>query len=165
MKYEEMINSRYKLSEYCGSCGRFGSLQCDGDGPIAIYNLLKLLDRDITLEEVVEVLRKSHYLLFGGIGGLNVFKLRRALHKFNVKLKRRGFFTSRLKLTKTHKFILYYFKTISPDIGFTFQAGRLVKDSKGNVWIELFNPFHRYASVAQFKKFEGARHIVLFEVE
>jgi hypothetical protein len=165
MDYKKMINNQYSLDDLQGSCGRWGSIQCDGNGAIAVYNVLQLLDKEYSLEEVIKVLSKSHCFILGGLGGLSPFRLRRALKKFGVKLKFKWFFTSFNKLSETHKFIIYYTKFDRYDWGIFFQAGRLVKDTHYRTWIELFNPFHRYINLSQFKDFEKARLILLFTIE
>lgn len=165
MDYKNMINNQYSLSDLQGTCGRWGSIQCDGNGAIAVYNVLQLLDKEYSLEEVIKTLSKSHCFILGGLGGLSPFSLRRALKKFNVKLKFKGFFTSFNKLSNTHKFIIYYSKFDHYDTGIYYQAGRLVKDTRSRIWIELFNPFHRYISLSQFRDFEKAHLILLFTIE
>ena len=49
---KNVINKLTDLSDLVGTCGKYGSLQCDGDGLIALYNAAQLLNVDMTLEEL-----------------------------------------------------------------------------------------------------------------
>jgi len=158
-----MINNQVSLNDLKGSCGKFGSIQCDGSGAIAIYNVLKMMGKEnVDLDAIISYLQTTHRFIFGGMGDLNPFCLRGALKNYGIKSKYYGTFRSIKQLANTsHKFIVYYYKNFDT----YFQAGHLVKDKTGKVWIEMFNPFHRYSNLAQFKEFEGARNIKLFIIE
>jgi len=165
----KIINKRIDLSDLTGTCGKYGSLQCDGDGLIAIYNILQLLDfEDVTLKEINDVCikRRAHWFL--GTGWFKIHKIKRVLKDFNVKVKFKGIFNSFKQLTSSHKFILVYLNT-SEYIQFKdrlkFQAAHLVKDGVGKVWIETYNPYHHYDSPRAFKQLENAFMPLLFTID
>ena len=165
----KIINKRTELSDLVGTCGKYGSLQCDGDGLIAIYNALQLLDfEDITLKEVNDVCIKRRAHWFWGIGWFKIRKIKRVLKDFEVKVKFKGVFNSFNQLTSSHKFILVYWN-ISEYIQFKdklkFQAAHLVKDRLGMPWIETCNPCHRYDSPRALKRLEGAFMPLLFVLD
>lgn len=164
---KNVINKLTDLSDLVGTCGKYGSLQCDGDGLIALYNAAQLLNVDITLEELNQECIKRRAIWFGGTGYFKVFKIKRVLKTFGIHAKFQGFFRSYTQTTNSHKFIIVYWqKGLYGGFGdLKFQAGDLVIDKKGAVWLELFNPFHHYDSIKQFKLFEGALLPLLFTVD
>lgn len=162
---DKFINNQIALDTTEGSCGYFGSVECDGAGAIAIYNLLKMLGKDITFEEVLEVQRRTHSLLFAGLGGMNPFRVRKMLKKFGVRAHYAGIFRHTSQIKEPHKFLIFYFKPGFPYFCTHFQAGKLVRDRRWRIWIQLYNPFHRYINLSQLKEFENLRLIFLFTIE
>lgn len=165
MKERKIINNQISLNDLVGSCGKFGSIQCDGSGSIAIYNILTFLEKDVSLEEIIEIERKSHSFLFGGLGGTNPFRVRAMLKKYGVRAKYAGTLRHINNITPPFKFIIYYRRPTYPYYYMHFQAGKLVKDKRNHVWIELTNPSHRYINVTQLKEFERLHTIFLFLIE
>ena len=152
-----------------GTCGKYGSLQCDGDGLISIYNVLQLLKLDkVTIEDVNRACIKHHAHWFGGMGWFKIRKIKRVLKDFNVHAKYKGIFKSYSQISKPYKFILIYWrrgKNYFFKKRLKFLAGCLVKDSTDTIWIETFNPYRHYNNINQFKKFEEGIIPLLFTVE
>ena len=165
MEERKIINNQIALDDLVGSCGRWGSIQCDGSGSIALYNILTFLGKSVTLEDIIDLERKSHSFLFGGLGGTNPFRVRAMLKKYGVRAHYAGTLRHINNITPPFKFIIYYRKTSYPYYYTWFQAGKLVRDKGNHIWIELYNPFHRYINVSQLKEFEKLHTIFLFTIE
>ena len=164
-----IINSLNSLSEMTGTCGKYGSLQCDGDGLISIYNILQLLKLDnVTIEDVNKVCIKRRAHWFGGMGWFKIRKIKRVLKDFNVRAKYKGVFKSYSQISDSHKFIIIYWrygKYYQFKNRLKFLAACLVKDTTNTIWIETFNPYRHYNSINQFKRFEEAFMPLLFTIE
>lgn len=164
---KEMINKLTDLSDSVGTCGKYGSLQCDGDGLIALYNATRFFRPDLSLETLNKVCIKRRAMWFGGIGYFKIFKIKRVLKEFGIKVKFKGLFHSIWQTSDSHKFIIVYWqkgKLFEYFGRLKFQAGCLVKDKNENIWLELYNPYHLYYTIGQFKKFEDVAIPLLFTV-
>ena len=164
---KDIINKLTDLSDLVGTCGKNGSLQCDGDGLIALYNATRFSHPEITLEQLNQVCIKKHAMWFGGIGWFKMFKIKRVLKAFGIKVKFKGLFHSYNQLTNSYKFIIVYWqkgKLFEYSGNLKYQAGSLVKDKKNNIWLELYNPIHHYDSIRQFMNFEDATIPFLFTI-
>lgn len=165
---DSIINNQFRQTDLTGTCGKYGSLQCDGDAVIAIYNILQYVYDDITLKNVNDACIKRRAHFFGGMGWFKIWKLRRVFKTLNVRVKYKGRFKSFSQITEPYNFILVYWQkgeNIRLKYRLKFQAARLVKDGRNNVWIEGYNPYHYYESPWRFKRFEQAFMPLLFVLE
>lgn len=158
-----MINCQFNLDDTFGSCGARGSIASDGAGAISIYNILELMGKRTELDDVIRILRKHHILSF--TGKLRRWRVRRALKCFGIDSKYMGRFKAYSQIGEKNRFIIFYRSGVFPFYFVHCQAGRLVKDKNNQIWIELFNPFHRYNSITQFKKFEDIKVVYLYSIK
>ena len=160
----KIINSLYRLSDNVGTCGRKGSLQCDGDGLVALYNLLQFTHNDVDIQDVNDECIRRAALFFDGCGPLKIWKIRRVLKRFGVNTKYKGRLRSLSQLEKPYKFLIVYWKK-NDGYRIKFCAGRLVKNHQGEIMIETANPYRHYISIAQFIYFEKTFMPLLFVVK
>ena len=165
---DSIINNQFRQTDLTGTCGKYGSLQCDGDAVIAIYNVLQYVYDDITLKNVNDACIKRRAHFFGGMGWFKIWKLRRVFKSLNVRAKYKGHFRSLSQIPEPYNFILVYFRfedNIRLKYRLKFQAAHLVKDGRNDVWIETFNPYHHYDSPRAFRRLEKTSVPLLFVLE
>lgn len=166
---KNIINSQKSQSDLIGTCGKLGSVQCDGDGLISIYNILQFTYDNIKLEDVNSICCVRNAYWFNGLLGLKAHKIKTVLNYFGMNARRIGKFKdfSQVTITPTLFIMTYWRKgeNIPLRERFKFQAGHLIQDTTGQIWLEVFNPYHHYQSITQFKRMENTTTPILYLIQ
>lgn len=157
-----MINNQSSLDSTKGSYGKHGSLAGNACGAIAMTNIC-LMDgqKDIALDDMVKYnLSQAGGIILEGALGTNPMAIKRVLEKFGFKVKYLGCWKNTNQLKDYKYFIVLYTWIVKGTIGMHYQAGRVLPNNQ----LELFNPYHIYKDVADFKKGENARCPVVYGI-
>lgn len=158
----KFVNNQPSLNPEVGSYGPWGSVAGNACGAIAMTNVC-LMDgmKDIDLDFIIKKnLSKWDGVVLGGALGTNPFAVKKVLEELGFKVKYLGSFRNTAQVKKYKYFIVLYSWVVGMQIGAHYQAGRVLPDG----WLELYNPYHKYKDVAQFKQFEKALCPVVFGI-
>jgi hypothetical protein len=157
-----LINNQNQLDDLVGSYGRNGSIAANGCGAIAITNVC-ILDgmQDIALEDVIDYNTSlPNGLVLGGLFGTNPFAIKKILTNFGFDVTFLGKFKSVEQVKPYNYFIILYAWHNGFQLGAHYQAGRVLKNGK----FELYNYYRTYADVEQFKEFEKPIFPIVFGI-
>ena len=142
-----MINNQQALSNIIGTYGAWGCLSRNADAAIAIYNICQLDRFEISLDEIVDMIRKVHGFRLRGWLGTKFFATQKVLRRLGFEVQFQGQLTSSGQLIQHRYFYLFY---KNEEWGRHCQAGYFLSLN----CFELFNTNHRYNSIEQFREFE-----------
>ncbi len=149
-----MINNQSSLDSTKGSYGKCGSVAGNGCGAIAMTNICLMENMEnIDLDDIIKRnLAKKSGVVLGGMLGTNPMSIKRVLEDLGFKVKYLGNFSNTQQVKKYKYFIVLYTWIYKGQLGMHYQAGRVLSDGQ----LELFNPYHKYKNVQEFKKGEDA---------
>lgn len=148
----KLINNQDALDDLVGSYDKYGSIAANACGAIAITNVC-ILDGmgDVTLDYVIKKLLSRHGgTVLRGLLGTNPSAIVRTLKDFGFDAKYLGAWRNKEQLKGYRYFIVLYGWRNGCTLGAHYQAGQILP----NGMIELYNYYHQYKDVAQFKQFE-----------
>ena len=142
-----MINNQIALSNKIGTYGAWGCLSRNADAAIAVYNICQLDRFEISLDEIVDMIRKVHGFRLRGWLGTKFFAPQKVLYRldFNVHFQRQW---DSIGQVIQHRYFFIIYK--NKDCERFCQAGWVISPKR----FELFNTNHFYDSIEQFRKFE-----------
>lgn len=158
---KEFINNQSSLDSTKGSYGKFGSLAGNACGAIAMTNICRMDNKDIELDEVVQKnLAKAGNIILGGALGTNPFAVKKVLKEYGFQVKYLGAWRNTAQVQPYKYFIVLYSWAVRGALGLHYQAGRVLKNGQ----LELFNPYHIYENVDDFKQGEDAACAVIYGI-
>lgn len=154
-----MINNQTSLSYDLGTYGAWGCLARNAGGAIAIYNICQLDHFEISLAEIIDMIKKGHGFRFRGALGTKVHVVNKVLRQLDFDVQFQGTFHSLNQIVNHQYFYILYH---NEDWQWYYQAGHFVSKFR----FVLFNTNHIYESIQQFRTFEKVTSpIWLFTVD
>ena len=158
---KQFINNQSSLDSTKGSYGKCGSLAGNACGAIAMTNICLMDNKDMDLDTMVQQnLSKAGGVILGGALGTNPLAVKKVLEEFGFKVKYLGTWRNTNQLKGYKYFIVLYTWIVKGTIGMHYQAGRVLNNGQ----LELFNPYHVYKDVADFKRGEDARCPIIYGI-
>jgi len=154
-----MINNQPSLSYERGTYGALGCLAKNAAGAIAIYNICQLDRFELSLQEIIDMIKKGYGLRLWGACGTKISAIKRTLEQLEFEVHFQGWFQD-VKQIAQHNYFYILYRTDNWE--WHCQAGYFLDHQR----FTLFNPNHIYDGVQQFREFEEvAGHIWLFTVD
>lgn len=152
------FNNPYEIGTY----GKWGCIGYNAQQAIAIYNICQLDHFDISIYEIIDMLRQKHGLRLFGRWGTRLRATKKVLNILGFDVQRQGRFYSIQQLFN-HNYFFVVYMTNSEERGreLHYQAGRV----HSYKCFELFYPNHKYESVELFYKLEEVQWAVVYTVD